>query len=485
MPELLYLQLAARLRREIETGQRSAGDKLPSIRQLCRQTQLSKSTVLAAYERLEADGLIRAQSRSGYYVAARQQALELPATSSPVTRPASIDSEQLLLDIMAQGAAFDLLGDKQARASEPEPNNEPLRRCLSRAQRRQTSQEYLYYDEPMGLASLRQQIVPLMQHGGAQVDAQQLLISNGCQHSLMMALMATTQAGDTVALESPGFYGSIQLLEALGLKAIELPCSAATGLSPDALALALEHWPIKALIVSPCYATPTGACMPEENKQALVALCQQHDVAIIEDDIYGELYFGLQRPRSLYSYASDGRVLLCSSFAKNLSRDLRIGWIAPGRYLDKVKRLKLASQLASSQALQQGLSYYLAEASFERHLRRKRQQYQQRCQQLLGLIQTHLPMAKSCSQPQGGLALWLELPEHINSVELYNQARSEGIVLSPGPMFTAQNRYRNFLRLSFAHPWNSARQQAIMRLGELVEADGLLANRQNCANVRG
>lgn len=456
MSEYLYLQLERQLRQEIIDGQRQPGEKMPSVRVLCSQQNLSKSTVLTAYGRLEADGLIEAQSRSGYFVCRSKPGLKTPPVSQPDIEPSPLGAEQVLLDIMETGAAFDLLP-----GSEEEPSNELLRRCLSRAQRRQTSSQYLYYDEPQGLLELRQQITGLMAHGGANCNADELLISNGCQHALLLALMATTKPGDVVAVESPGFYGSFQLIEALGLQALELPCSAETGLSPEGLELAIQHWNIKALILSPSYATPTGACMPEHNKQRLLSLCQQNDIAIIEDDIYGELYFGSQRPRSLYSYDDHGIVLLCSSFSKNLSRDLRLGWIAPGRYMEPVKRLKLSTSMASSRVMQQGLSQYLAEGGFDRHLRRKRQQYRNRCQQLLALIQRHFPMALSCSQPSGGLSLWLELPESIDTVALYNKARKNNIMLTPGRLFTAQERYRNFLRLSFAHPWSEARQQAL------------------------
>lgn len=467
MAEFLYQQLEKTLREDIVSGQRAPGEKLPSIRSLCEQQSLSKSTVLAAYARLEAEGLVEAQSRSGYFVCGPKPGLKIPHLSQPEVSPKAIGDEQLLLDIMEQGAAFDVLP-----GSDEEPSNDWLRRCLSRAQRRQTSNQYLYYDEPKGLLELRQQIVSLMAHGGStDLSADGVVITSGCQHALLLALMATTKAGDVVAVESPGFYGVFQLIEALGLQALELPCSSDTGLSPDGLALAIEHWDIKALLVTPCYATPTGASMPESSKQRLLSLCQANDIAIIEDDIYGELYFGLQRPRSLYSYDRCGNVLLCSSFSKNLSRDLRLGWIAPGKYMDAVSKLKLATSLASSRVTQQGLSQYLAEGGFDRHLRRKRQQYRSRCQQLLGLIQRHFPMAQSCSQPEGGLVVWLELPDTVDTVALYNQAKAEGIVLTPGRLFTAQERYRNFLRISFAHPWTDVRQQALSRLGTMIKTD--------------
>jgi len=462
-----YQQLEQALSEEIRLGQRAPGERLPSIRQLSRERKLSKSTVLTAYSRLEADGLIEARPRSGYFVCAGEEpspgGLKTPAPSKPRQKPAPVSAGQVLLDIMEQGAAFDLLPSVA-----PHSGNEQLRRCLARAQRRQSCAEQDYYDGPQGLAELRGQLAQRTRSGGSQVTADDLVVTAGCQHALLLALMATTSPGDVVAVESPGFYGVFQLLEALGLQALEMPSSAQTGISPDALELALQHWPVKALVVSPCYGTPTGACIPETHKRRLLELAQRHKLAVIEDDIYGELFFGLRRPRTLHSYDDSGSVLLCSSFSKSLSRDLRLGWIAPGKYLDRIKRLKVVTSLASSRTQQLGASYYLAEGGLERRLRQQRQRFRQQCQQLLTQIPVALPMALSCSRPEGGLSVWLELPADVDTIALYGAARAQGILVTPGPLFSAQKRYQSFLRLSFAHPWTPERRRALRQLGKLI-----------------
>jgi len=467
MTDFLYRQLIQQLTEEIRSERRPVGSRMPSIRSLSLERGLSKSTVLTAYDRLEADGLISARPRSGYFVnsplPADQLAIEAPLTSQPESTPLPVTSGQVLVDIMERGAAFDLAGVR-----ENEPGNEALRRCLARAQRRQTSGEQNNYDEPAGLSSLRRLICQRLHAGGSHLDADEIIVTSGCQHALLLALMATTQRGDVVAVESPGFYGIFQLFEALGLKALELPSSAESGLSPDALELALQHWAIKAVVVSPNYSTPTGACMPETHKQRILSLAQSRNLPIIEDDIYGELSFNEQRPRTLHSYDDQGLVLLCSSVSKSLSRDLRIGWIAPGRYRERIKQLKLVTSLASCRAQQQGLTDFLQEGSFDRHLRVQKQQLRQQYQQLLELLGRHLPTLASCSRPQGGLALWAELPESVDTLALYGQCLERGIILTPGRLFTAQERYRNALRISFAFPWTDRREEALRTLGNLV-----------------
>ncbi|EPJ47156.1 MAG: hypothetical protein OFPI_32450 [Osedax symbiont Rs2] len=468
MPEYLYHQLERQLRQKISSGQFACFSKLPSVRELCRDSKLSKSTVLAAYARLEADGLIEAKAKSGYYVCQHQDPekpqLSTPATSSPQSLPMLITRTQLILDIMQRGAAFDLLSN-----SAPQPHNQQLRKALSRALRNQSSDQQLYYDQPQGDKKLRLQLANCINQGGGHLSAADLIITSGCQHSLLLALMATTEPGDLVAIESPGFYGALQLLEALGRKVLEIPSSATDGISPDALQLATEHWDIKALLISPNFATPTGSCMPQDNKRRVLALAQQKNFAIIEDDIYAELHFSLQRPRSLYSYDQSGCVLLCSSLAKTLSRDLRLGWIAAGKYHDKILGLKVATCMANSISQQQGVALFIGEGGLDKHLKLRRQQLHSQKQQLQSLISQYLPMAKSASQPQGGVVLWLELQENINSLELYRRARAQGLTITPGSIFSAQDTYQNFLRLSFAHCWTPQRIEAIKTLAKLIE----------------
>ncbi|MEH6627168.1 MAG: PLP-dependent aminotransferase family protein [Motiliproteus sp.] len=468
MSDYLYKQLIQDLAEEIRSGRRAAGERMPSVRGLSQDREVSKSTVLAAYDRLEADGLISARPRSGYYVNALQSndplLVKTPSTSRPEAMPLPVTAGQVLIDIMERGAAFDLLSCQDKTLA-----NESLRRCLSRAQRQQTNREQLNYDEPAGLLPLRELLAQRLWSGGSKIGAEDLVITSGCQNALLLALMATTTRGDVVAVESPGFYGVFQLIEALGLKALELPSSPEQGLSPEALELALQHWDIKALVVSPCYGTPTGASMPDSHKQKILELTQTRDIPVIEDDIYGELCFSDHRPRTLHSYDDSGSVLLCSSFSKSLSRDLRIGWITPGKYKNKIKQLKLVTSLASGQSQQWGLAHFLEEGSFDRHLRLRRQQLKQQYQQLLELIRVYLPMAESCSRPQGGLSLWLELPASVDTLNLYRSALAQEIILTPGRLFSAQEHYRNALRLSFAHPWTDDRKAAVRRLGELLD----------------
>lgn len=468
MSQYLYSQLEQQLRKGIKNGQLAPLSKLPSVREMCKLHQVSKSTVLTAYANLIAENLIVAKAKSGYFVQQDSKSkavpLKQPDMSRPHTSPKLISSSQVIVDIMKRGAAFDLLS-----RSQPDPHNEPLRRCLSRALRQQKSTEQLYYDHPQGDKGLRENLVNYINHGAGNAVADDIIITSGCQHSLLLALMVATQPGDVVAIESPGFYGALQLLEALGRKVLEIPSSATQGISPSALQLAAEHWDIKALIVSPSFATPTGASIPEEHKRQLLQLAQSKSFTIIEDDIYAELHQSSQRPRSLYSYDDQGVVILCSSLSKVLSRDLRVGWILSKRYHQQILALKITTTMANSVSQQQGLSLFIAQGALEKHLKQRRQLLIEQQKTLKQLILEHLPQAKSASQPEGGMVIWLELDSSINTLALYHKARDLGLTITPGSLFSSQDTYQHYLRLSFAHPWTDERVEAFKSLSTLIK----------------
>lgn len=472
MPDYLYHDLEISLREKIIQGSYPPATKLPSIRQMCLQANVSKTTVLAAYNRLEAQGLIEARNRSGYYVrnalnlqSSHSISLKKPSTSKPTMTPVLISRTQVFLDIMHRGAVFDLISTAQDI-----PANTQLRRCLSKGMRQQNSSQQLNYDQPRGNRELINQICNNTNLGAGLIQAEDVIISNGCQHALLLAIIATTEPNDIIAIESPAFYGALQLIETLGRKVLEIPSSADSGLNLETLSQAAANWDIKAIIVSPAFCTPTGACMPEQNKMALLAIATTNNFTIIEDDIYASLYFGFEKPRSIYSYDTQGLVILCSSLSKSLSRDLRIGWIASKKYSQKILALKIATVMASSSSQQQGLSYYIKEGHLDRHLKLKRQLLESQKNQLLTLIQQHMSHAVSVSQPHGGLVLWLELNSDINTMSLYKKARAQGITITPGSLFSAQNTYQSYLRISFAQPWSEQRVAAFKLLAQLTQA---------------
>jgi len=468
MRDYQYQKLVDQFSREIKDGVLSAGTKIPSIRSLSHLNNVSKTTVITAYSQLEAKGLIESRPKSGFFVSVQKQdnfKLKHPGISQPSVKPAVVSTNQIIIDIMENAASFDLLPKIG-----PQTDNVDLKQCLSRAQRRESGAEQHYYDEPLGLFALRKQIAQRIYHSQRVVTADDIVITHGCQNALLLALMSTTKPGDIVAIESPGFYGAIQLLKTLNLKVIELPSFPSTGVDVDIFEQAVNQWKIKALIVSPNYSTPTGACMPDSAKKQLLECCINQNITIIEDDIYSDLYFGLNKPQSIYSFDTKGIVILCSSYSKSLSRDLRLGWILPGKHIQKVKQLKIVTSIATGITVQKGLAMYLEHGYYERYIKKQRRVLEVQSIQLQGVIKQHLLSVQSCSTPKGGLVLWAELPADIDTIKLYRKAQDEGITITPGSLFSSQNKYQNFLRLSFSEVLTEERTEALKRIEMLIQA---------------
>jgi len=466
MTDFLYMQLEQAFADAIEAGRWAPGERLPSVRELCRERGLSKATVLHAYNRLEARGLIEARPKAGYFVRMQETVPVMPASGEPDPRPALVTVPALIRDIMRQGAAFDILPNTDRRVDVPSGIVE-MNRAVARALRHQRGLQHQYYDEPLGQASLREQLVRRYARRGCLFSAEQVTVTAGCQHALFLSLSATCKSGDVIAVESPGFYGVIQLAESLGLKILEVPASSDSGMDVDVLAQLLNDWDVRAVVVTPAFATPTGSLMPQVAQARLLALAEQHDLVIIEDDIYADLSFG--SPVSpLKALDHNDRVVLCGSVSKSLSRDLRLGWVIAGRWQEQIEQLKLVNMLAGNRFIEQGVADFISDGGYDRHLRRIRTALQDQRDQLMHLLTSEWSLPVRFSQPDGGLCLWVELPEEVDTLACYSEAAAQGMVITPGALFTSQSRYLNCLRLSFAHPWHTSRRDALVALGELL-----------------
>ncbi|WP_105101556.1 PLP-dependent aminotransferase family protein [Microbulbifer pacificus] len=465
--EFRYQQLEAWLLQGIEEQRWRQGERLPSIRTLCREHKLSKATVQHALQRLEVQGLVEARPKAGYFVSLQAPAVNRPVSRARIEAPRPVTVSELLQDIMRRSAAFDLLPQQS-------PGDLPagivaLNRAIGRSLRRQSGQDFQYYDEPAGNVALREQLALHMARRGWPCEADALCITSGCQHALFLALMACCNRGDVVAVESPGFYGVMQIIEQLGLQVVEVPASLETGMDIDALEDVLQRWQVRACVVSPAFATPGGALMPESSRRRLLALAESYDLAVIEDDIYADTALGAV-PDPLKALDRDQRVILCGSFSKSLSRDLRLGWISGARWHGRILHLKLVTQLSGSQFVQRGLAEFMADGSFTAHLRRLRTELRLRRDRLLQLL-NDWPGSIRVSKPQGGLAVWVELPDGEDTLALYAKALQQQVVITPGPLFSASGQFRNCLRISFAHPWDPPREQALSRLAALCASN--------------
>lgn len=465
-----YLALERWLLQQIQQRRWLPGERLPSVRDLCRQKKRSKATVLHALQRLEAQGVVEARPRAGYFVLQPAPSVTLslcPPAVEPRLQPQPVQLDQLLTDIMQRNAAFNML--PQRPLDRPPSSLLALQRCIGRALRQQSLQTHLAYDEPAGHIDLRYALARRYTHQGCPVDPQDITITSGCQQALFLALKACCQPGDLVAVESPGYYGVLQLLQALDLQVIEIPSSSLTGMDLSVLEQAAQQWPIRACVVTSYFATPTGASLPISQQDALLDLAKRQDFLIIEDDIYRELDF-YHPPSPMKALDLEDRILLCGSFSKSLSRDLRLGWVINATWQQKIKKLKLITQLATSRFIQQGLADFLQQGLMDKHLRARRLELKTQRDQWQQAINQVWGQKVNMTQPEGGLCFWAEWPQALDGLDLYSQALQHRIVLTPGALFSTQQTFDHALRISFALPCTLEHQAALYQIAALMPA---------------
>jgi DNA-binding transcriptional MocR family regulator len=466
--ETLYQQLAEDLRTSIQQGGFQPGDRLPGVRQLSRQRNLSIATVISAYRLLEDQGVLESRQRSGFYVRPHiNTQIPQPRLVMDTPRPAPVTGQDMVLQLIKAANNPSVV---QLGAAVPAPEFLPTRaieQALIRCARQHRVRSANYEFSP-GSLELRRQLARRMAEAGCAVNPDNLVITNGGQEALSIALRAVTKPGDVVAIESPAFYGLLQVLESLGLEALEIPTHPLTGISIEALELAVSRWPVKACVVVPNFSNPLGACMPVEHKQRLVTLLDQQQIVLIEDDIYGDLSFSGQRPPLCMGMTNSGNVILCSSVSKTLSPGLRVGWIAPGRFQQRVEYMKYVLNLATPTIPQLAVADLLESGVYERHLRKVRGEYAQAVARMTQAVSDYFPEGTRVTRPQGGFVIWLELPGTIDAFDLARRSLENGISIAPGPIFSPSKKYQNFIRLSCACVWNSRVEKALVRLAGMI-----------------
>lgn len=463
----LYDKVANDLRENIHAGLFVEGDKLPSIRKLVALHSVSISTVQQAYHQLEMENLIEARPKSGYFVSLIAKTPARPKTSRPAQRPIDVSQWQQVLEVLLTKEDSSAIQLQHAMPNMAEPSLKPLLKKMSELMRHQVALT-LPYGDIKGAKVLREQIAKLAINSGCALHPDDLVITSGCQEALSVCLRAVTKPGDIVAVESPSFYGSMQAINTANLKAIEIPTNADCGLSIEALELALEQWPITAILVTPTCNNPMGYSMPEEAKKRLYQLAQSYDISIIEDDIYGDISYQSPRPKTIKSFDDDGRVLLCSSFSKTVAPGIRVGWIAPGRYRDKVTHIKYVSSSMCPTLPQLAIADFIQSGGYNRHTRRVRLLYKQGRDHMIQCIKRYLPADTRISFPQGGYILWVELNKQYDTVKLAAECKAGDVCIAPGPLFSATGKYRSSMRLNFSEQTALEREQGIRQLAYYI-----------------
>lgn len=466
-PAPLYRQLADSLAAAIASGSLAAGDRLPSVRELSARERVSIATALQTYRHLEERCLVEARPRSGYYVSAAEPPASLPAVAQTPLRPSAVRISAVLAEMRAASTGVDLAPLGAATPGHTLFPEKRLQRHTIDLIRRRPALATTYSFGP-GEPELRRAIARRSVSFGCRLAPDDIVITNGAMEALTLALRAVAHAGDVIAVESPTYFGVLEIIESLGMKALEVPASPRDGISLAALEIALDREPVRACVVIPNFHNPLGSVMPDEAKEQLVAMLAERDVPLIEDDVYGEVCFGAHRPPVCKRWDRTGNVILCSSFSKTLAPGFRVGWIAAGRHSERVAALRFINSSATPPLTQAVVAAFLRDGGYDRHLRALRAAFAIQVANVARSVRRHFPAGCRFALPQGGLVLWVELPRGTNSRELFRRALGESISIAPGFMFTTSRRFDHYVRLNCGHPWSPALDAALQRLGRLV-----------------
>ncbi|MBW4538703.1 MAG: PLP-dependent aminotransferase family protein [Myxacorys chilensis ATA2-1-KO14] len=464
----LYEQVADRIRTLISEGTLQDGDRLPSVRKLHQQLSISISTVLEAYRSLEDQGVIEARPQSGYFVKPvhlnppdEPQQCTLPKQTLPVDISLAFRVSETMRDTCNVGLGTAVPGIELLPV-------DALNRLMGKILR--TNPALLHtYSPSNGCEVLRHEVAKRLMEAGCSLSPDALVITNGATEAIHLALRAVTKPGDIVAIESPTYYGFLEILESLHLKALEISTHPKDGISLEQLEIALEQRPIAACLLVSNFSNPLGSCMSDSKKKHLLALLERYDVPLIEDDTYGETFLSGHRPKAIKAFDTTERVLYCASVSKTLSPGLRIGWCSPGRYQMKVQQLKMAMNWTTAIAPQLTVAAFLSTGSYDRHLRQLRRAYQAQLSRMTQAICEYFPCPTRVTRPGGGHVLWLELPNEFDAMALYEKALEHHISVAPGNMFSPSGNYTNCLRLNCGLPWSQTINDAMQTLGSLVK----------------
>ncbi len=465
----LYEQIADNIRTAISAGSLQAGERLKSVRMLSKELGVSISTVFKAYFDLEGDGLIESRPKSGYYVKTDPGHI---IALSPAPQPnrqeiTTITNRDVIREVMNRPGQRD---DVELAMVTPSPSLLPIAKIKKSIQRIYLNDEYaaIRYEGNAGNPELRRIICQHALSWGKAYNEEDVIITAGCLEALTIGLRTLTEPGDTVAVESPTFYGFLQILSSLKLNVVEIPCHEKTGISVPDLAKALERFDIKAILLIPNFNNPLGSCIPDENKREIVRMASQKEIPIIENDVFGELYYSESRPKNLKTYDDEGWVIYCSSFSKTLAPGFRVGWCLPGRFKEQILVEKFFTNAACSSISQAVILNYLKHGRYDLHLKKLRKALRTQNMQYAAAIREHFPSDVKFSSPASGFVIWIEMDKSKNAMELYQLALKQKILITPGQIFSAKADYHNYIRISYGSPYCDVVDQAIRTLGELI-----------------
>jgi DNA-binding transcriptional MocR family regulator len=470
MNNLLFVQIAAKIESLITDGTYQPGDKLPSLREIQHLHGVSVGTALQSYIYLCDKGLIVAREKSGYFVTRKSATpLDIPMSVALIVDRRKVNINATLQRSRHETKHKDFVSFFSAAPGVDMLPFNSIKRSLQNVSRNLQG-DYMLYESPIGNKKLRDLIAQRSFHWNGNITSDDIVITNGALEGIHLCLRAIAKPGDTILIQTPCYYGILQCIEQLGLNIVEIPSDSSEGIDVNQLEMVCAKIKVVACLFVSNFNNPNGVKFSEEKKKAIALFANKTKTPVIEDDIYGDLYFGNKRPGNIKTYDSNGWVLLCTSFSKTLAPGYRIGWCAPGRFLKQVQKMKVATNIATSSLVQHCLLELLSKGAYDRHLRKMRLSVQRQMLHVTQAIKDFFPRHTKISRPEGGFVLWVQLPKKVNAFKLQKEALEHNIDVAPGPLFSYKSDYKNYIRISCNNIWSKKVDKALRKLGAIAIA---------------
>lgn len=454
------------IEKNIRDGIYKPGHKLPSVRDLKKQYHTSLSTIQNGYEHLIILGLVISIPKSGYYVAApANQEEKNISQDNPVVRDAVFERNVEL--ITSSRGEKKLVEFNVATPGDLIISQKLLLRTMQNIIREKGVGLLRYYPAN-GSEELKTNIIKHAAGYQTRLSSQELLVTDGALQALYIALSSVCNAGDIVAVESPCVFSILEVIRVLNLKVIEVPLDLMNGFDVGFFKKACETNKIKAVVITPNFHNPTGILLSDEVKKELVQVIQKYNVAVIENDIYGDLNFSGKRPSTLRSYDESGLTITYTSYAKTLAPGIRLGWLAAGKFLKRAEQIKFSMGSTVSPVYQETVNRLLSTNSYDRHLRAFRMQLAKNAYFTINLLSEHFPEGTFAVPPSGGYNLWVKMPDHVNMNNFYDQCERIGIKFTPGYTFSFSGMFARNFRIVFADKYSSLKIKALELAGDAV-----------------
>jgi GntR family transcriptional regulator/MocR family aminotransferase len=475
----LYQQIESHLRQGILSGSLAADTRLPASRQLAHDLGVNRITVENAYAELETEGLIYSRMGSGTYVLPANPLPILPKSGPGAPWPLWQQSVDLEAGTTRRKPSDEIV---KKVAGHPQPISfasgigdahlfpaEDFRKVLQAVMRRDGIAA-LDYGEPNGHGPLRETITHILASQGLQTQSENVLVTAGSQQALSLVSQVLLKPGDAILVESPTYSGALDLFRALDFKVVGIPVDG-QGMQVEALEKLLQQHHPKLIYTIPNFHNPTGTCLSTARRRQLIILADRYNIPILEDDFVGDLRYEGRTQPALKALDPGGRVIYVSTFSKILMPGLRVGFlIAEGPVYNALVNFKRVNDLATSTLVQRALEAYVTVGRYQSHLRRSCQIFRKRRDIMLSAIERYLPSDVHLDPPQGGLFIWLQLPEKLWSDKLLALALAEGVTFSPGNgFFPDTSGGRSWLRLNFVAQAPDQIEEGIKRLGRAIQ----------------